>query len=223
MSDAIGLNVPMTICGTPVSESRVERDLRYALESIAELTAALASLTEQVAALRAPVMIPYQRVGAADILAPVYAKEGDSGRDLRADLTFFERIDTSKNDSGMPGPSRGSRWLDERRIQLDCGARISIGCGFAFETPAGKEWQVRPRSGGSTKGVDICFGTVDAFYRGEVTLTVWNNTGWPLTIAHGDRLAQVVLMDVRGSEFVEVDTLAPTVRGDARHGSTGVR
>jgi dUTP pyrophosphatase len=171
-----------------------------------------------------PTRVPCLRVGAHNLLLPEYAKPGDSGMDLRADLTFFSRVpkDYPIHD-GTPTLPRGSTWLTEDRIRLDHGARLTVGCGFAFELPDGKEWQVRPRSGHSSKGVDGVFGTIDARYRGELALTICNWSGWPLTVVHGDRYAQIVLADVSMAELVEVAELGQTERGDSRHGSTGVR
>lgn len=72
---------------------------------------------------------------------------------------------------------------------LDCHARIAAGMinipahsrclvnlGFALELPECYEAVVRPRSGLSKQGIDICVGTVDSNYRGEVKACVVNTT-----------------------------------------------
>jgi dUTP pyrophosphatase len=97
-----------------------------------------------------------------------------------------------------------------------------VPCGVAIEVPAGWDAQVRPRSGLTSKGVGVAFGTIDADYRGEIFVTMWT-FGDTATheIADGDRIAQLVIVQLAFVEIVEAAELTPTDRADGGHGSTG--
>lgn len=97
-----------------------------------------------------------------------------------------------------------------------------VPAGVAIEFPAGYDVQMRPRSGLSSRGVGVAFGTVDADYRGELFVTMW--TFGPLSsyeLQDGDRIAQLVVARLAPVRIAEVSALTPTDRGDAGHGSTG--
>ncbi len=97
-----------------------------------------------------------------------------------------------------------------------------VGTGVAIEVPRGYDVQIRPRSGLSSKGVGVTFGTVDSDYRGEVMVTMYlfsPDAGFE--VRHGDRIAQMVITRVEDLPAVEVDELTPTERGGGGHGSTG--
>jgi len=109
-------------------------------------------------------------------------------------------------------------------VVLDPGARAAVGTGLAIELPVGYEGQVRPRSGLAMRhGVTLTNapGTIDADYRGEVRILVINHGQEPVTIATGDRIAQLVIAPVVQAQVVEVDELGDTDRGAGGFGSTG--
>ncbi len=94
--------------------------------------------------------------------------------------------------------------------------------GIAIAFPAGWDVQVRPRSGLSSKGVGVAFGTVDADYRGELFVTMWTfGTLSSYELHDGDRIAQMVVARLAPVRIAAVDALDPTGRGDGGHGSTG--
>ena len=132
---------------------------------------------------------------------PTYAKEGDSGFDLRA---FIEEPITLK-------PL-------ERKL---------IPTGLSFELPPNTELQVRPRSGMALKHGISCLntpGTVDEGYRGDVGIIAVNLSNEDYTIEPGERIAQAVIMNVIGhrvSNLEKVETLTETERGDTGYGSSG--
>ena len=96
--------------------------------------------------------------------------------------------------------------------------------GIAIEIPKGWDAQIRPRSGLAARGVLATFGTIDADYRGELFVTLYTfGTRGPFTVAHGDRVAQLVVVQLAPLEIVEVDELSSTERGAGGHGSTGTR
>jgi dUTP pyrophosphatase len=112
----------------------------------------------------------------------------------------------------------------EQPIALLPGARARVPTGWAIAIPDGFEGQVRPRSGLAFKhGVTVINapGTIDADYRGELAVLLVNLGAEPFTIAHGERIAQLVVAPVAPATFVEVSELPKTSRGDGGFGSTG--
>jgi dUTP pyrophosphatase len=102
--------------------------------------------------------------------------------------------------------------------------RAAIGTGLALALPPGYEGQLRPRSGlARNHGVTLVNspGTLDADYRGELTVLVINHGSAPVTVKSGDRIAQMVIAPVEQAELIEVDDLAATERGEGGFGSTG--
>jgi dUTP pyrophosphatase len=106
------------------------------------------------------------------------------------------------------------------------GGRALVPTGFAVALPPGFEAQIRPRSGLALKsGVTLLNapGTVDADYRGEIGVIVVNHGTEPVTIARGDRIAQMVIQRLPDVELVAVDELPATARGAGGFGHTGTR
>ena len=84
---------------------------------------------------------------------------------------------------------------------------------------------MRPRSGLAAKvGVTVLNapGTIDSDYRGEVKVILVNFGKEPFVVKNGDRIAQIVIAPVTQSNFIKVDFLDETVRGEGGFGSTGV-
>lgn len=107
--------------------------------------------------------------------------------------------------------------------ELEVGqAPARVPTGMAVEAPRGIDVQVRPRSGLSSQGVMVVFGTVDSDYRGEllVTMYVLSYRG-PHVVRSGDRIAQMVVSRVEGVELEEASELGATARAAGGHGSTG--
>ena len=97
-----------------------------------------------------------------------------------------------------------------------------IGTGIAIESPAGYDVQVRPRSGLSSKGVGVTFGTIDSDYRGELKVTMYLFDPEAFhEVKHGDRIAQMVITRLADLNVIEVEDLNETQRGMGGHGSTG--
>ena len=94
--------------------------------------------------------------------------------------------------------------------------------GLAVESPAGYDLQVRPRSGLSSKGVQVTFGTIDSDYRGEVLVTMYVLPyREPHVVRAGDRIAQLVIGRTAEVVVVESEALSASERGSGGHGSTG--
>ena len=129
-------------------------------------------------------------------LTPAKAHPDDAAYDLRA------RVD-------MELPSRRS---------------VLVPTGLFLELPFGYEAQIRPRSGLALKH-DIMLtnspGTIDAGYRGEVGVIMYNGGTAEFEIKRGDRIAQMVIAKLPEVELVCVESLSETGRGEGGFGSTG--
>ena len=109
-------------------------------------------------------------------------------------------------------------------VVIPAGGRSLIPTGLSFEIPSGYEVQVRPRSGLAIKNGITCLnapGTIDADYRGEVKVILYNAGSEPFTVNNGDRIAQIVVAPVTIGAFVPVSALSATERGSGGFGSTG--
>lgn len=134
------------------------------------------------------------------VALPAFATSGAAGADIRLNL-----------------PDRGA-------VVLAAGARAALPTGFAMALPEGFEAQVRPRSGLALRhGVTVLNapGTVDADYRGPVQVLLVNLGDKPVTLTHGERIAQMVVAPVLRPDFVAVEALEDSARGQGGFGSTG--
>ena len=104
--------------------------------------------------------------------------------------------------------------------------RAMVPTGLFLEIPVGYEVQVRPRSGlAAKKGITVLNapGTIDADYRGEVTVILVNLSSEPFVVEPGERIAQLVLARHEHIEWEEVSVLGETSRGEGGFGSTGTK
>ncbi|MGZ0189495.1 MAG: dUTP diphosphatase [Alphaproteobacteria bacterium] len=109
-------------------------------------------------------------------------------------------------------------------IEIAPGQRTLVPCGFAMALPKGYEAQIRPRSGLALKhGITLpnAPGTIDADYRGEVSVILANMGNAPFQVARGMRIAQMVVAPAPQALFQEVEDLDDTARGAGGFGSTG--
>jgi dUTP pyrophosphatase len=139
-----------------------------------------------------------------------------------------------KNSEGLPVPhyqTEHSAGVDlyaavEGEVVLDVGKWKLIPTGISVAIPEGHEGQVRPRSGLALKhgiGMLNAPGTIDADYRGEIGIILFNFGGQPFAIKRGDRIAQLIFARIEKAKFVTVDSLAETARGTGGFGHTGVK
>ena len=132
-----------------------------------------------------------------DATLPTRAHAGDAGLDLYA------------LDGATLGP----------------GERASLGTGIAVEIPVGQAGLVLPRSGlAHRNGIALVNapGLIDSGYRGEVRVLLLNtDPAERFELRAGDRIAQLVLVQVELSETVEVSELEPSQRGLGGFGSSG--
>lgn len=134
---------------------------------------------------------------------PAYQTEGAAGADICANF---------------PAEARGG-------VVIAPGARALVPTGLRMAIPVGFEVQIRPRSGLALKhGIMLpnSPGTIDSDYRGAVGVILLNAGDAPFTVAHGDRIAQIVVAPVLRARFELADALDQTARGAGGFGSTGV-
>ncbi len=133
-----------------------------------------------------------------DIELPAYATSGSSGMDIRAAV---------KED-----------------IVIKHGEIVLVPTNLSVEIPHGYEIQVRPRSGLAIKhGIGILNspGTIDADYRGEIKIILFNFSKEDFKISRGDRIAQIILSKVYLAKFIQTNDLADSSRGEGGFGHTG--
>jgi dUTP pyrophosphatase len=131
---------------------------------------------------------------------PAYATPQSAGMDLRANL--------------------------DAPITLRPMERRLIPTGLYIALPEGYEAQVRPRSGLALKhGLTVLNapGTIDADYRGEVGVVLINLSETDFVVNDGERIAQLVIARCEQGEFVVVEALDETERGEGGYGHTGVK
>jgi dUTP pyrophosphatase len=111
-------------------------------------------------------------------------------------------------------------------VSIAPGDRALIPTGLHIELPAGYEAQIRPRSGLALKqGVTVLNspGTIDADYRGEIKVLLYNAGYTTIHINYSDRIAQMVVARHERVEWQEAEVLTDTERGAGGYGSTGVK
>ena len=137
--------------------------------------------------------------GAVDLPLPAYATPDAAGLDLVAAV--------------------------DGEVVVEPGARTRIPTGLRLAIPRGYEGQIRPRSGLALHhGILLpnAPGTIDADYRGEVQVIVWNGSDAPFAVKRGDRIAQLVIAPVTRVRLERVESLDATARGAGGFGHTGV-
>ena len=131
---------------------------------------------------------------------PQYATEQSAGMDLRANL--------------------------DAPVTLKPLERRLIPTGLHIALPVGFEAQVRPRSGlALMKGITVLNtpGTIDADYRGEIGVVLINLSQEDFVVNDGERIAQMVIARHEKADFIEVEVLDETERGEGGYGHTGVK
>ena len=112
----------------------------------------------------------------------------------------------------------------EKPVDIPPGRAATIPTGISFEVPMGYVMLIFSRSGhGFKHGVRLsnAVGVIDAGYRGEVQVALQNDGKGRFKVAHGDRIAQAMIIPRPVIELVEADELSDTSRGTGGFGSTG--
>ena len=139
-----------------------------------------------------------RKYGCDDLPLPRYATSGSSGMDLCADV--------------------------EREAVIVPGEIKLISSGIYLSVPHGYEAEIRPRSGLALKhGISLVNtpGTIDADYRGLLSLIMINHGKEPFTIRRGDRVAQMIIKEVVRADIEIAKKLDDTARSHGGFGHTG--
>ena len=149
------------------------------------------------------IKLSWSQAADRSVALPSYETTGAAGADLRANFPPDQR---------------------HAGAVLAPGTRALMPTGLHMEIPKGYEVQLRPRSGLALKhGVSLLNapGTIDSDYRGAVGVILINTSDQDFHIAHGDRIAQMVVAPVTQTGFAVLDALSATERGARGFGSTG--
>ena len=124
---------------------------------------------------------------------PAYAHEDDAGMDL----------------------------ISMEMNMIPAHGRETFKTGVHMAIPSGYFGAIRAKSGLLRKHGIICSGTVDCSYTGEIMVTLVNTSSKNYQVFKGDKSAQMILIPYHHAEFVQVEKLDETERGDNGFGSTG--
>lgn len=111
-------------------------------------------------------------------------------------------------------------------VTINPNETVFIHTDISIEIPVGLVGLIYARSGmACKKGVAPAnkVGVIDSDYRGEIMVALYNHSNQAVTIAKGDRVAQLVIAPYINANFQEVDELEDTVRGEGGFGSTGTK
>ena len=114
--------------------------------------------------------------------------------------------------------------VSDEEITINPHETVFIKTGLAMEIPIGYGGFIFARSGLSTKkGLAPVnkVGIIDADYRGEIMVALYNQTDETKTIDAHERIAQMVIMPFICANFIETNELSKTKRGNNGFGSTG--
>jgi len=141
-------------------------------------------------------LVPIEITLAGDARLPSYATPGSVGMDLRTPAG----------------------------VRLEPGERKLVATGLRVAIPEGYEGQIRARSGLAVKhgiGLVNSPGTIDSDFRGEIGVLLINWGDSTVELGAGERIAQFVICPVARAEWIVVDELTTTERGEGGFGSTG--
>lgn len=141
-----------------------------------------------------------------DVQLPEYATPGSACFDIRAYMPEYSGENLSVAAS------------------IACNQSFAFGTGLQFEIPDNFVMLVFSRSGHGFKDnirLANCVGVIDSDYRGELKVKLTNDGADKKFFKHGDRIAQGMIIPYEQVQFVLVDELSGTERGEAGFGSTG--
>ena len=108
-------------------------------------------------------------------------------------------------------------------LLIEPNSRALVKTGVSFAIPERYVGLIWPRSGMAVKhGVDVFAGVIDAGYRGEIGVCLFNSSEEDFYIQKGERIAQVLFQKISQHELIEVLDLSHSDRGLKGFGSSGV-
>lgn len=121
---------------------------------------------------------------------------------------------------GYPGDACKDLFATKETV-IEARKHGEVDLGIAVEIPYGYEMTFRARSSFGKKGIQIHPGTIDAGYRGPLSVFVYNHTDKDYVIEKGDKVVQVAIRPIMDVSFEEVKELTESERGEKGFGSSG--
>jgi len=106
-------------------------------------------------------------------------------------------------------------------LLLDPGQGLVAKTGVALALPPRHVGLIADRSSLGKRGVKVAGGVIDAGYRGEIQVVLWNLSGDPVRLGRGERIAQLLILPIATPAVQAVESLDATARGEKGFGSTG--
>jgi dUTP pyrophosphatase len=106
-------------------------------------------------------------------------------------------------------------------VELAAGQGAAVATGIAVAVGAGHVGLVADRSSLAKRGLKTSGGIIDAGYRGEIKVLLWNLSGQTQRLARGERIAQLLIVPIATPRVHQVESLEETARGSRGFGSTG--
>ena len=106
-------------------------------------------------------------------------------------------------------------------VFLEAGQGKVAKTGIAMALPSGHVGMIADRSSLAKKGIKTAGGIIDAGYRGEIQVVLWNISPLPIQLKRGERIAQLLILPIATPAVLEVTSLDETQRGLGGFGSTG--
>ena len=106
-------------------------------------------------------------------------------------------------------------------VYLEVGQGKVAKTGVALALPPGHVGLIADRSSLAKKGIKTAGGVIDAGYRGEIQVVLWNISPDPVQLKRGERIAQLLILPIATPAVAEVTSLDETQRGLGGFGSTG--
>lgn len=146
----------------------------------------------------------------------------------------MEKVNVKKLSPDAVIPTYGSEFsagadlyaCTDGSVTINPGHTVLVKTGIAMEIPEGYAGLIYARSGLATKkGLAPAnkVGVIDADYRGEIMVALYNHSQIPATIENGERIAQIVIAPFLKADFTEAEELSDTKRGAGGFGSTGAK
>lgn len=152
--------------------------------------------------MKVPVKVKFVDDAARELGLPQHRKQGDAGADLYVVLPDNER---------------------KEGLQIFPGERKLLNTGMRIQLPEGYYARILHRSSTEKRyRLRVIEGLIDQGFRGTLYAQVSNDNTFPVTIQHGDRIAQLVILPIIQGDFQEAEELDQSDRGEGGFGSTGV-
>ncbi|KAK0731840.1 deoxyuridine 5'-triphosphate nucleotidohydrolase [Lasiosphaeris hirsuta] len=180
--------------------------------------------TESTNITSPPASPPAKRVKTS----PIMASPSNNGRAAVTTLSQSPPLLIKKLSPSARLPTRGSAFAAgydlyaARATTIPARGKALVDTDISMAVPAGTYGRIAPRSGLAAKNfIDTGAGVIDADYRGQVKVLLFNHGEGDFQVAEGDRVAQLVLERIYTPEVLEVQELEESVRGAGGFGSTG--